>query len=110
MQFIQVVKNAKFVICNDTGIYHIAVSENVPVTIITGGYAFEKYIIYDFESNIKYKKPYIVTTDNTECFNCMEKCIENKEENDIYPCLENISTDKAWKKVEKMINELNLRR
>lgn len=105
MQFIQIIKNAKFVISNDTGAYHIAVSENVPVTIITGGYAFNRYVIYDFESNQEYRKPYIVSA-NKECFNCNDNCKYYKNLQDKYPCLMEITVEDAWRKVEKMIDDI----
>lgn len=103
LEFIGIVKKAKFVITNDTGIYHISVISQVPVAITVGGYTFDRYVTYEFKNN-NYKKPYI-TTKRMECFNCENRCKSYKEMRDIWPCLDNISVDDAWKVIEDMINK-----
>ena len=104
MEFISVIKNAQFVITNDTSTYHIAVTNEVPVTIITGGYTYNKYVVYDFEGSDKYKKPYIVV-DEMDCFNCDNCCCKLKKEDTLWPCLEKITVNNAWKVIKKMIDE-----
>lgn len=99
--FIQVIKEAKFVITNDTGAYHIAVIEEVPVAIISGVYTYEGFVLYDFKGNDRYKKPYTIVS-LRDCKNCMGRCIHSKS-NDVYPCLNDITIDNAWKVVKKMI-------
>ena len=99
LDFIQVIKNSKFVITNDTGAYHIAVINEVPVTIITGGYTYDSFVTYNFKNN-KYRKPYIVV-DNRKCFNCHLDCIYKDEKK--FPCLSSITIEQAWKVIEKMI-------
>ena len=58
MEFISVIKEAQFVVTNDTSTYHIAVTNEIPVTIITGGYTYSKYVLYNFKESNRYKKPY----------------------------------------------------
>ena len=105
LEFIEVIKRSKFVITNDTSTYHIAVTNQVPVTIITGGYTYDRYVTYDFEDKEKYRKPYIVVH-KMQCFNCDNKCPKLKSNDKIWPCLDAITVDDTWKVVEKMINEL----
>lgn len=105
LEFIEVIKHAKFVVTNDTSTYHIAVINEIPVTIITGGYTYARYVDYKFEDMYKYKKPYIVVSDK-KCFNCDNKCKYLKSSDKIWPCLNNITVDMAWKTIEKMIDEL----
>lgn len=102
LEFIDIVKKAKFVITNDTGIYHISVVSEVPVAITAGGYTYNRYLIYGFENS--YKKPYI-TTKEMDCFNCENRCTRYKEMEDIWPCLDNISVENAWKVIEEMIDK-----
>ncbi len=106
LEFIEVIKRAKFVITNDTSTYHIAVINEVPVTIITGGYTYNRYVKYEFENMDKHLKPYIVISDNKKCFNCDNNCKRLKSGDDIWPCLNDISIENAWKVIEKMINDV----
>ncbi len=101
LEFIQAIKTSSFIITNDTGSYHIAVNEEVPVTLITGAYALDMYALYDFLDE-KYRKPYVVYK-NKKCKNCFYKCpyIDKAK---VWPCLNEISVDDAWKIVEKMID------
>jgi ADP-heptose:LPS heptosyltransferase len=104
LEFIQVIKQAKFVITNDTSSYHIAVNEEIPVAIIVGGYTFDGYVTYNFKNN-NYKKPYVIT-DKRDCFNCFSNCPYLKKGAEKYPCLESVTVDYAWNIIEKMIDEI----
>ena len=104
VEFIEIIRRAKFVITNDTGAYHIALSFEVPVSIITGGYTYDGFVTYDFKNN-KYKKPYIIT-DKRECFNCNSKCKYLKNNQEKWPCLHAVTVDYAWSIVEKMIDDI----
>lgn len=105
LEFIYVINKSKFVVTNDTSTYHIAVTNEVPVAIITGGYTYDRYVEYSFKGNDKYRKPYIIVN-KQECFNCDNKCSKINHDDKIWPCLENVSVDYAWKIIEKMIDEL----
>ena len=104
MEFISVIKEAQFVVTNDTSTYHIAVTNEIPVTIITGGYTYSKYVLYNFKESNRYKKPYIVTK-KMECFDCDNKCCKLKSEDRLWPCLEAVTIEDAWKIINKMIDE-----
>ena len=104
LDFISVIKKANFIVTNDTSTYHIAVTNEVPVTIITGGYTYNKYVLYDFKDANKFKKPYIVVN-KMNCFNCDNKCSKLKKDDKLWPCLSTISVDDAWKVINKMIDE-----
>lgn len=103
LQFIETIKKAKFVIANDTGIYHISIISEVPVTATSGGYTYDRYLKYGFES--KYKKPYVILK-KEECFNCENRCKHSEEMNGIWPCLNKISVEDAWNVIEKMIDDI----
>lgn len=103
LEFIQVIKQAKFVITNDTSSYHIAINEEVPVAIVVGGYTYDSFVLYNFKDN-NYKKPYAIT-DKRECFNCFSKCPYLKKGAEKYPCLDAVTVDYAWNIIEKMIDE-----
>ena len=104
VEFIEIIRRAKFVITNDTGAYHIALSLEVPVSIITGGYTYDGFVAYNFKNN-KYKKPYIITKQR-ECFNCNSNCKYLENEQVKWPCLQAVTTDYAWSIVKKMIDDI----
>ena len=105
LEFIEVIRRAKFVITNDTGAYHIALGLEVPVSIITGGYTYDGFVTYNFKNN-PYKKPYIIT-DKRECFNCNSNCKYIEKGQEKWPCLHAVTVDYAWKIVEQMIDDIN---
>lgn len=104
VEFIEIIRRAKFVITNDTGAYHIALNLEVPVSIIAGGYTYDGFVAYNFKGN-KYRKPYIIT-DKRECFNCNSNCKYLKEGQEKWPCLQSITVDYAWDIVQKMIEDI----
>lgn len=106
LEYIYLIKHAKFVITNDTGIYHVAVVSEVPVCITAGAYTYDRYLTYNFKTKEKYKKPYIVCKE-IECANCDNRCIKANELNKTWPCLQNITVDYAWEIVHKMINDID---
>ena len=103
LEFIDVITKAKFVITNDTSTYHIAVISETPVAIITGGYTYDRYVTYEFKGN-KYQKPYIIVN-KMPCFNCINNCNQITKNDKLWPCLDKISVDYAWKIIAEMIEK-----
>lgn len=106
LEYIYLLQNAKFIVTNDTGNYHIAAISQTPVAVLSGPYTYHKYLSYDIEGCEKYKKPYIIC-ENMECLNCENRCIYSSKLVKTWPCLDKITVDKAWAKIEKMIDENN---
>lgn len=106
IEFIELIKRAKFIITNDTGAYHIAVNEEIPVTLIASN-SFIQYISYDFKE-FNLRKPYIVCNKKYKCKNCHDDCKKIKNGETIWPCLNDISVDEAWKKVEIMLKDCDI--
>ena len=107
LEYIGLIKGAKFVITNDTGIYHISVVSEVPVCITAGGYVFDRYTNYKFKGSENYRRPYIATK-KMECANCNCRCIKTDEMEKTWPCLDKVTVDAAWEKVSKMLKDLKL--
>lgn len=105
LEFVEIIKKAKFIVTNDTSTYHLAVINEVPVTIIVGGYTYDRYVSYKFHDMYKYKRPFIVTSDRN-CFNCDNKCKYLKSNDKVWPCLNDVTIETAWETVERMIEEL----
>ncbi len=106
LQYIELIKKARFVITNDTGIYHVAVVSEVPVAIIAGAYTYDRYLSYNFKGKEKYKRPYIICN-KMECANCENRCINKEKISKAWPCLENINLEQAWNVIKEMIAKEN---
>ena len=100
--YFYIIKNARFVITNDTSAYHIAVVNQTPVVIVSGGYDFERFIKYDFKNKDKYRKPYIAVKEK-KCFNCNDNCPYFKKEDKVWICLNEITVNMVWNKVNELI-------
>ena len=106
LEYIDLIKKSKFVITNDTGIYHVAVVSEVPVCITAGAYTYDRYLTYKFNGADKYKKPYVACV-KMECANCDNRCIKANELEKTWPCLDAVTVDMAWEKVSNMLENLN---
>lgn len=102
--YIDIIKHASLVITNDTSAYHIAVIENVFVAIITGGYTYYRYVTYKFSKQNEFKRPCIVVH-NMNCFDCENRCKYLTSKNTNWPCLEKVTLNYAWKKIEQLITD-----
>lgn len=105
--YIDILKKSSLIITNDTSAYHIAVVEEVPVAIITGGYTYYRYVDYNFKRKNEFKKPCIIVHE-MKCFDCGNRCRILNKDNINWPCLEKISVKDAWTKIEKLINDNNI--
>lgn len=107
LEYIELIKKAKFVITNDTGIYHVAVVSEVPVCITAGAYTYDRYLTYNFKGKEKYKRPYVACK-IMECANCDNRCIKSNEVNKKWPCLDELTTEKVWEQISKMLESLKI--
>lgn len=107
LEYIDLIKKAKFVITNDTGIYHVAVVSEVPVCITAGAYTYDRYLTYNFKGKEKYKRPYVACS-KMECANCDNRCKKSDEVNKTWPCLDGVTIEMAWKQISKMLESLGI--
>ena len=99
MRFIELIGRADLVVTNDTSAYHIAVAQKRKTALICGGYTYTRYANYHY-SQQGYPDPVLITNP-MKCFDCNNYCQYNNRE--IFPCIEEISKEKAWLEIEKMI-------
>ena len=107
LEYIDLIKKAKFVITNDTGIYHVSVVSEVPVCITAGAYTYDRYLTYNFKGKEKYKRPYVACK-KMDCANCDNRCVKSNELNKTWPCLDEVTVEDAWKQVEKMLEDIKM--
>jgi len=101
-ELVELVGRAIFVLTNDTGLYHIAMAQNVPTFIVGGGYVYDTFLNYHYEQE-GYRQPYLICKER-ECFNCFEYC--RFFEGVTYPCLADVTEEYAWGKIYPALREI----
>lgn len=98
---IDVIARAKFVLTNETAATHISASVNTLCFTILGGGHFGRFAPYDdfldrINNNVIFKK--------LECFNCNWKCTKITDQENTYPCINNIKPLDVIKKIKSGFN------
>ncbi len=105
MQFIALIRGAAFIVGNDTGGIHIAALAGVPSIALVGGGGLERFLPYPEKFSSRLCPPVTVTSPN-----CREKCNWNcrfsTDTEHPYPCIELISVDRVWERVEEMLAKM----
>lgn len=103
-ELIEIIRGSKFLLGNESSGVHIAAALEVPSVCILGGGHFGRFMPYpDWEF---FNKP-IAVFEKLECYNCNWKCTVNHNEQDAYPCVENIKLRKIFFEVDKILSKLN---
>ncbi|MFV0516162.1 MAG: glycosyltransferase family 9 protein [Aminipila sp.] len=96
---IDICKNAKFVITNDTGIYHLSVCLQVPTYVISAGSYIEQFIPYPQE--LRKEKVFYIMPHET-CQTCQKQlsCYLRRKQGKVLSCLESISPEYVFQYLE----------
>lgn len=96
----RIICDSRILITNESGPMHIGrISETPTLALVSGA---------DFESYPNYRKKTllfdIVHSTDQSCFNCQWKCTHiDANKKTIKPCLDAVSTEMAWDKIEKIL-------
>jgi ADP-heptose:LPS heptosyltransferase len=104
-ELFKIISKSRILITNDSGPMHIGRVTMTPTLSIVSGADFESY------PNYREKKTYfeIVHSHDQSCFNCQWKCTHaDARKKTIKPCLDLVTTEMAWKKINKIFLENNL--
>ncbi len=108
-QLTGLIKNARFVISNDSVAIHIAVATNTPSVCILGGGHYGRFVPYVVKQQTTKNLP-IVVTHKMDCFNCnwTMPCLPRGANNITVPCIAKIKVRQVWEEVKRIINNYNL--
>ncbi len=99
-----VIKDAQFLLSNDTSAVHIASAVATPVFCLLGGGHYGRFMPYDIES--KTEKPLPVTIiHQMDCFNCNWRCRYFVEEGNPVPCIGKISVEEVFAALQSLIKK-----
>lgn len=106
IEFASVVRNAKFLVGNETSAIHIAAAVKTPSVCILGGGHFGRFMPYELEIDTDGPLPVPVYQKMT-CFNCNWNCIYPIKKGEAVPCIKKISVDSVWSSVQEILSETN---
>ena len=116
-EWIDVIRNAKFVVSCDSAAVHIAVSVDTPCVCISGG--MDEGLMYPYvvdEIGTNQRLPIVVMAQHEECFKCRRigeyygygnpACKKEIDENKPMLCIQKITVKQVWDGVKKIIKDL----
>ncbi len=89
-ELLEVIRNAKIVVTNDSAPVHLAAAVGTPSVCILGGGHFGRFLPYATENQSSSPAPAIVTYE-MDCFNCRWLCKFDIANGQATPCIANIS-------------------
>jgi ADP-heptose:LPS heptosyltransferase len=108
MELAMVIKNAEFLITNETSAVHLAVAVSTPFVCILGGGHYGRFMPYPEEllrKNIDLQK---VVMNKMSCFGCQWSCIKDDRRDVVVPCISTITVDDVFNATLKFSNSTNL--
>ena len=100
LEVCEMIRNAEFVVGNDSGSIHIAATYNVPSFSILGGGNYG--LFQPYPDNWIGEKPCIINY-SMPCYGCGWRCYFTASTDSPFPCITNISVDFALESIRKKI-------
>ena len=95
-QLIELIRQARLVLSNDTGAAHIAARCGIPAVVILGGGQWGRF--FPYPSSAAVAKPY--TADHRmDCFKCNWRCVQKHQPDTPYPCVANVEVSAVTKEL-----------
>lgn len=103
---LDILQAAHAVITSETGPGHFAFALQKPTLMLCGGGAYETFVPY----------PNVIATQHTrfayayrDCFGCLEHCPYRTDATQPFPCLSDISVDRAWERFGDLVPNVTLK-
>ena len=101
-QFACLIREARFLIGNESSAIHIAAAVGVQAFSLTGGGHFGRFVPYRLERDTALPLP-VPLSHGMDCFGCSWHCIYPVPDGACAPCLAGIALEKAWEAVQKVV-------
>lgn len=104
IELFSIIKEAQYIITNDTSASHICVITQTPSICILGGAHFGRFQPYVLESIDPNDQLPMIANYPMDCYNCNLNCIYIQNKNkDIWPCISNITVEKVLSLIKKQL-------
>ena len=103
-QLTEILRDARFLLTNETSAAHIAATQGTPTVCVIGGGHFGRFLPYKVDEADGRPLPHIVSH-SMPCFGCNWQCIY-KASMDVpgpVPCIEQISTESVWDETREVL-------
>lgn len=98
-----VLRDAKLLLCNDTGAAHIAAAVDCPVVVPCGGYHYGRFLPYPQLDGGEAPVMFAVF-ERMPCFNCSWKCIYPRAPDEPLYCVSRIGVEAVWAAVSAALD------
>jgi ADP-heptose:LPS heptosyltransferase len=105
-EMVAIIKDAQFLLGNETSAVHIASAVATPAFCLLGGGHYGRFMPYDIESKTEKPLP-VAITHQMDCFNCNWRCRYFVADGKPAPCIEKISVDEVFAAVKPSIKKLH---
>lgn len=99
------IQRAKAVLCNDSAAAHIAAVLGTPSLVLMNGATFGHCLPYPKGFDPCYLPPELVF-EPMPCFGCDRNCRFERAPQSVFPCLDALSTNKAWERFSELLTRL----
>jgi ADP-heptose:LPS heptosyltransferase len=99
-EFVEVIRQAKLLIGNDTSAVHIASAVGTPSVCILGGGQFGRFMPYTDEAGQSGMHPVFHAMD---CFGCNWHCTQPHEQGEPVPCIAKIEVAQVFEEIKKIV-------
>jgi len=90
-----VIRDAAFLVGNDTSAMHFAAAVSTPAFCLLGGGHYGRFMPYDLELETERPLP-VPIIHEMDCFGCNWKCRYSVKKGAAFPCIANISVDEVF--------------
>ncbi|MCH3924341.1 MAG: glycosyltransferase family 9 protein [Bacteroidales bacterium] len=108
MELFSVIKNAKYIITNDTSASHIAPLLRTPSICLLPGVHYGRFQPYQVEQITENEKKYLpkIVNHKMDCYNCNTLCQYINDKTSIWPCISNITVEQVLEKIQEIEQEI----
>lgn len=94
-ELVEVIRNAKLVVANDTSAIHIAAATQTHSVCLLGGGHFGRFLPYEVDLTNTQSAPNI-QIHKMDCYDCNWNCKYTQLPNEAVPCIANISVEQVY--------------
>lgn len=99
-----IIAGARMVMTNETSATHLAIATNVPVVCMLGGGDYGRFLPLPADEGEE-KSRIATVSHQMPCFGCRWRCIYEVADGEPAPCIKNISMEKVWMQVDRLMEK-----
>jgi len=103
-ELVAVIKDAQFLLGNETGAIHCAAAVSTPSFCILGGGHYGRFMPYDIDSTTEKSLP-VPLIHQMDCFGCNWQCRYFIKDNEPAPCIEHISVEEVFNALQPLLKK-----